>query len=63
MGEKKIKKKFKAIPTTIDDFIDDPNLNNLLKKLLKRKEEERCGWNEILKSKFYKSLKDKFEKN
>ena len=63
MGEKKIKKKFKAIPKTIDDFIDDPNLNNLLKKLLKRKEEERCGWNEILKSKFYKSLKEKFEKN
>ena len=63
MGEEKIRKKFKAIPTTIDDFIDDPNLNDLLKNLLKRKEKNRCGWNEILKSKFYKSLKDKFEKN
>ena len=63
MGEKKIKKKFRAIPTTIDKFITDPNLNDLLKNLLKRKEEDRCGWNEILKSKFYKSLKDKFEKN
>ena len=63
MGEKKIRKKFNAIPTTIDEFISDPNLNDLLKKLLERKEEDRCGWEEIFESEFYKSLKEKFEKN
>ena len=63
MEKEEIKEKFKAIPATIDDFISDHNLNNLLKKLLKRKEEDRCGWEEILKSKFYKSLKKKFEKD
>ena len=63
MGKKIIKGTFNAIPTTIDDFISDSNLKNLLKNLLERKEEDRCGWEEILKSKFYKSLKEKFEKN
>ena len=63
MEKEEIKEKFNAIPTTIDDFISDSNLKNLLKNLLERKEEDRCGWEEILKSKFYKSLKKKFEKN
>ena len=63
MEKEEIKEKFKAIPATIEKYIKNSNLKNLLKNLLERKEEDRCGWNEILKSKFYKSLKDKFEKN
>ena len=62
MGKKEIKEKFNAIPTTIEKYISDPNLNDLLKNLLKRKEKERCGWNEILESKFYNSLKKNLKK-
>ena len=63
MEKEEIKEKFNAIPTTIDDSISNHKLNDLLKNLLKRKEKNRCGWDEILKSEFYKSLKEKFEKN
>ena len=62
MGKKEIKEKFNAIPTTIEKYISDPNLNDLLKNLLKRKEKERCGWDDILESKFYNSLKKNLKK-
>ena len=39
------------------------NLKILLTGLLKQYEGDRWGWDEILKSEFYKSLKEKFEKN
>ena len=38
-------------------------LKILLTGLLKQYEGDRWGWDEILKSEFYKSLKEKFEKN
>ena len=63
MGKKEIKEKFNAIPTTIEKYISDHNLNDLLKKLLKRKEKDRCGWEEIFESEFYNSFKKKIEKN
>lgn len=63
MEKEEIKEKFKAIPATIEKYIKNSNLKKILKKLLERKEEDRCGWEEILKSEFYKSLKEKFEKN
>ena len=63
MEKEEIKEKFKAIPATIEKYIKNSNLKKLLKKLLERKEKDRCGWEEIFESEFYKSLKEKFEKN
>ena len=57
----KIEEEFNKIPKKIDS-IQDINLKTLLKGLLTKFEEDRCGWKEIFESEFYKSL-DNEDKN
>ena len=57
---KKIYDKFNEIPKKIDS-IQDINLKTLLKGLLTKFEKDRWGWEEILKSEFYKSLDNKYK--
>ena len=54
-GTKKLEDEFNEIPKRID-AIKDSNLKTLLKGLLTKFEKDRWGWDDILKSEFYKSL-------
>ena len=60
-GTKKLEDEFNEIPKRID-AIKDSNLKTLLKGLLTKFEKDRWGWDDILKSEFYKSL-DNEDKN
>ena len=57
----KLEDEFNEIPKRID-AIKDSNLKTLLKGLLTKFEKNRWGWDDILKSEFYKSL-DNEDKN
>ena len=69
-GKKRFRKEFiynfyknENVERNLDNKLDDENLRTLLKGLLINFEKNRCGWNNIFDSEFYKSLKEKFEKN
>ena len=59
-GAEKLEDEFNEIPKRID-AIKDSNLKTLLKGLLTKFEEDRCGWNDIFDSKFYKELDKKYK--
>jgi len=59
---KKIDDEFNEIPKKIDS-IQDINLKTLLKGLLTKLEKDRCGWDDILASGFYKELQKKYKGN
>ena len=59
-GAEKLEDEFNKIPRRID-AIKDSNLKTLLKGLLTKFEKDRCGWNDIFDSDFYKELNEKYK--